>query len=631
MSGPRHEQDHQGESLASLQLEFSRSLDSNKGGDINGREEDGGLGPVMAAPIRLTDDLIHTVFSFLDQRSLCSAAMVCRQWQTVSGHEDFWKSLSFQGAKVTQEKVGQLCRRYPRAVDLNFSGVPSVVEVARVAMHSLEGLTRLNLCKGLLNESFFDALATSCLVLQHMIITDVILGSGHRREALRGRESIQVHHGTLQRLQIIRCQVMSIAISCPLLEELSLRRTSMFSAELHCPSLGSLDVSSCHKFSDVGVRAAATSCPSLTSLDISQCSYVSDETMREISVACSNLCTLDASYCPNIHLEHVSMQMLRELRLHDCDGINSSSMAALSQCLMLEIIQLDFCALLTDVVLDLERLKNISLVHCRKFVNLTLHCPDLNKIHIARCPLLTRVDISSLALKKLVLQKQQSLTTMTLRCPHLRVVDLTECDSLNDSVCEVFSDGGGCPSLSSLILDTCESLTMVNLSSTSIEQLSFAGCRKIYSINLACPNLWQLCLNGCGQLSTATFAPVGLLSLNLGICPRLIDVKVEATCMKSLELKGCGVLCRASICCTELLSLDASYCSKLEDEFLEATTTACPLMQSLILASCPIGPAGLLAMNNLCNLTTLDLSYTSLTDLIPIFENCPRLKHFKGF
>ena len=43
------------------------------------------------------------VFSFLDQRSLCELAMVCRQWRAAIEHEDFWKALHF-GRNITQEQ-----------------------------------------------------------------------------------------------------------------------------------------------------------------------------------------------------------------------------------------------------------------------------------------------------------------------------------------------------------------------------------------------------------------------------------------------------------------------------------------------------------------------------------------------
>ncbi len=44
------------------------------------------------------------VFSFLDDTALCHAAMVCRQWRAASAHEDFWKSLNFDGRKVSHDQ-----------------------------------------------------------------------------------------------------------------------------------------------------------------------------------------------------------------------------------------------------------------------------------------------------------------------------------------------------------------------------------------------------------------------------------------------------------------------------------------------------------------------------------------------
>lgn len=59
-------------------------------------------------------------------------------------------------------------------------------------------------------------------------------------------------------------------------------------------------------------------------------------------------------------------------------------------------------------------------------------------------------------MQKLVLQKQESLTIVLLQCHQLQEVDLTECESLTNAICGVFSDGGGCPMLRSLVLDNCE-------------------------------------------------------------------------------------------------------------------------------------------------------------------------------
>ncbi|KAG6555990.1 hypothetical protein Mapa_001930 [Marchantia paleacea] len=591
--------------------------DGDEGGlnTVHGDMEDGEM------RMDLTDDLLHKVFSFLDDTALCQAAMVCKQWRVASTHEDFWKSLNFENRSVSHEQVGRLCVRYPKATQLNLRGAPCVDEVlVREAMRSLRNLEVLTLGRGFLSDGFFYALALECAALQHLSITDAVLGNG-------GAQEIQLRHDSLRRLQIQKCRVLRIAIRCPQLEYLCLKRTGTASAMLHCPRLLTLDVSSCHKLSDAGVRAAATACPLLASLDISNCAYVSDETLREISIACNNLRTLDASYCPNISLEGVRMPMLIDLKLQSCEGIISSSMAALSSCAMLEVLSMDFCWLLTAVNLDLPRLRQISLSNNRKFVELTLRSPALVSLNLNHCPFLNRVDITSSSLQSLTLRQQNGLSSMALQCPWLKEVDLTECESLTNAVCDVFSNAGGCPRLSTLTLDSCEGLTEVKLSSSSIQSLSLVGCRNIQSLNLACPVLQNLVLDGCDHLQTASFSPVGLNSLNLGICPHLVKLEVEASKMTHLDLRGCGILSQAAIRCPSLSSLDASYCSQLGDDCLTATTYACPVIQSLVLASCPsVGPVGLLALKRLRNLTTLDLSYTFLTDLSPIFEACPRLQ-----
>jgi hypothetical protein len=67
--------------------------------------------------------------------------------------------------------------------------------------------------------------------------------------------------------------------------------------------------------------------------------------------------------------------------------------------------------------------------------------------------------------------------------------------------------------------------------------------------------------------------------------------------------------------------------SQLTDDCLSATTRACPLIESLILMSCPsIGLDGLCSLHWLPNLALLDLSYTFLVTLQPVFDSCKQLK-----
>nr|CAB3499720.1 unnamed protein product [Digitaria exilis] len=391
---------------------------------------------------------------------------------------------------------------------------------------------------------------------------------------------------------------------CSQLQILSLRRTSMAHVSLNCPQLLELDFQACHKLSDTAIRQAATACPLLTKLDMSSCSCVTDETLREIASSCPNISVLDASNCPNISFE---------------------------------ALQLDNCSLLTSVSLDLPNLKNISLVHLRKFADLNLRSPVLSYIKVSRCSALHRVSITSTALQKLVLQKQESLSSLTLQCHNLIDVDLSDCESLTNAICEVFSDGGGCPMLRSLILDNCESLSIVELNSSSLVSLSLAGCRSMTFLRLSCPNLQNVNLDGCDHLQSAAFCPVGLESLNLGICPKLSILRVEAPNMTILELKGCG--CAAlpkvlvyiiNLYLLFLYSLSLYMFRQLVDDSLCRMAEACPLIEHLILSSClSISIDGLSSLHCLHKLSLLDLSYTFLINLKPIFDSCPQLKVLK--
>lgn len=565
----------------------------------------------------LTEDLLHLVFSFLSQRDLCKAGATCRQWKVASMHEDFWSCLNLEAADVSQENFEALCHRYPNAIEVNLFGVLNADILVLEAMTSLRCLQTLYLGKGQLGDGFFQAL-TDCPALNSLSIYDTSFGNGI--------QEISVHHDRLHELNIVKCRVLRVAIRCPQLQTLALRRTSMAHALLSCPQLHGLDLSSCHKLSDAGIRSAATSCPLLASLDLAFCSSISDETLREIALACPNICVLDASYCPNISLESVRLPMLINLKLHNCEGITSASLSAISYSRMLKALQLDNCSLLTSVSLDLPHLRSISLVHCRKFLDLNLRSPVLSDVKVSNCSLLHRISIVSDALKKLVLQKQESLVDLVLQCNNLQEVDLSDCESLANSVCEIFSNGGGCPMLKLLVLDNCESLTIVRLNSYSLVNISLVGCRAMIVLDLSCTNLLKINLDGCDHLQEASFCPVGLEYLNLGICPKLFALQIKAPKMSVLELKGCGMLSQASISCPRLTSLDASFCRQFSDDSLSSTAASCPQIESLILSSClSISFGGLSSLHCLQCLTQLDLSYTFLMNLQPVFDSCCQL------
>ncbi|ONM06652.1 F-box/LRR-repeat protein 15 [Zea mays] len=605
------------------ELEFGLSLFANDGSEsprdanneqVDDAENSGGRNSVdVGIRMDLSDDFLHMIFSFLDQKDLCRAGVTCKQWRSASVHDDFWKCLKFENTSVSLENFVNICRHYQSVTELNLHGVINAETLVLEAIMFLRHLKTLTMGKGQLGESFFQALA-ECPLLTALTVNDASLGSGI--------QEVTVNHDGLRELHILKCRALRISVRCSQLQILSLRRTGMAHVSLNCPQLLELDFQSCHKLSDNAIRQAATACPLLAKLDMSSCSCVTDETLRDIASSCPSLSVLDASNCPNISFESVRLPMLIDLRLLSCEGITSASMAAIAYSRLLEALQLDNCSLLTSVSLDLPHLKNISLVHLRN--------PVLSYIKVSRCSALHRVSITSTTLQKLVLQKQESLSSLSLQCHNLIDVDLTECESLTNAVCEVFSDGGGCPMLRSLILDNCENLSIVELNSSSLSCLSLAGCRSMTLLRLSCPNLQHVNLDGCDHLQSAAFCPVGLESLNLGICPKLSVLHIEAPNMSILELKGCGVLSKASINCPRLTSLDASFCRQLVDDSLTCMSEACPMIEHLILSSClSIGIDGLSSLHCLHKLTLLDLSYTFLDNLKPVFNSCLQLKVLK--
>ncbi|XP_018447335.2 F-box/LRR-repeat protein 15 isoform X2 [Raphanus sativus] len=582
-------------------------------GRKDGREDDD-----LEVHIDLTDDLLHMVFSFLNHVDLCRSAMVCRQWRVASTHEDLWKVLNFENMRISIQQFENMCQRYPNATEVNVYRVRAVDALAVKAATTLRNLEVLTIGDGYISENFFQILE-ECNRLRSVTISDAILGCGY--------QEIHLSHDRLHELKIKNCRVLRLSIRCPQLKSLSLKRSNMLQAMLNCPLLQHLDIASCHKLKDADIRSAVTSCPLLESLDVSDCSSLSNETLRGIAQACAGLHILNASYCPNISFKSIRLPKLTVLKLHSCELIKSASITWIAKSPALEVLELDNCRQLTSLALHLSCLQSLSLVGCLKFTELNLQSPMLSSIFVSNCPALQRVTITSNALRRLALKKQENLTTLVLHCQSLQEVDLSGCKSLSNNVCDL---DGGCPMLKSLILDNCKSLTEVRFCNSSLSSLSLVGCRAVTSLDLKCPRVEQICLDRCDNIETAFFRPVALRSLDLGICSRLSVLIIQAPYMVSLDLKSCGALSEASIICPLLTSLDASFCGQLRDDCLSATIASCPLIESLVLMSClSIGSGGFSSLKDLQNLTFLDLSYTSLMNLEPIFKSCIKLKVLK--
>lgn len=110
----------------------------------------------------------------------------------------------------------------------------------------------------------------------------------------------------------------------------------------------------------------------------------------------------------------------------------------------------------------------------------------------------------------------------------------------------------------------------------------------------------------------------------LGSCVSLVALDVLAPSLSHLDLRGCGTLRDLALDCPRLEILDATFCSELCDAELVAALARAPLLNKLLLGACSqVRRAVQLRMPTL---RVLDLSYTDVVDLQPLFNGCPGLR-----
>eukprot|EP00898_Chlorokybus_atmophyticus_P001043 jgi/Chlat1/193/Chrsp1S03263 len=601
--------------------EVSQHGDEREAQVLGGMDLDLGLAEHQGFS-ELDDNLLFQVFSFLEDVDLCACAVVCTQWKALATRPEFWQTLNFEKRNITWQQAAAMCKRYAEHVHtLNVKGVAFPDEIQlKSTLATMERLTSLTMGQRYVGDGVFLTLASRCLQLETLTLKGSWSGSG-------GPSDLDMRHPNVKTLKLIAWRVSRLVIRYPQLHTLSLLGTATASLLLVCPQLQTLDLSECIKLPDAAIRAAVCACPTITSLDVSGCGSISDETLREIASSCPNLSFLNASHCPNITLEGVRMLGVDHACFKECVGITSTSVQELCHWTALSELNLDDCGLLQNVTLRLPRLRTITFFRCRKLTTVHVQSPALTSLNVSECSSLSAIRISAVALTSLAFRCMYRLAAVHLQCPNLSDITFYDCDALNNTIFATASSDGGCPALKAFTLDSCEGVTAGNLHSDSLQSICLTSCRKLTSLSLNCPSLKQLGLDGCDQLQQVVLHPVGLTELNLGICPRLDSLTLLAPQLTNLELRGCGKLSRIAIAAPQLTTIDASYCNQIDDSCLEATSNHCTSLRTLVLAACPgVGSAGLATLKRLPHLTFLDLSYTDLSDLMPVFSSCPALE-----
>ncbi|WIA32287.1 hypothetical protein OEZ86_003133 [Tetradesmus obliquus] len=187
--------------------------------------------------------------------------------------------------------------------------------------------------------------------------------------------------------------------------------------------------------------------------------------------------------------------------------------------------------------------------------------------------------------------------------------------------------GGGVPALRVLRVEGCDGLRRLSLKHSRLQTLCVSGCRSLGQLVVSAPSLAALELDEVADLAAVSLQQVGLPSLSLGGCSGLTGLELSSSSLHKLDLRGCGQLTQLLLDCPGLHSMDATFCSELGDAGVaSAVANAPPLTQLVLSVCCQVGSSGLQALSALSTLQELDLSYTEVSDLRPVFASCPQLR-----
>lgn len=124
-----------------------------------------------------------------------------------------------------------------------------------------------------------------------------------------------------------------------------------------------------------------------------------------------------------------------------------------------------------------------------------------------------------------------------------------------------------------------------------------------------------------------TSATLLLIPQTPGTCSSLSTFVLDSPVLETLELKGCGILSSFTLDTPRLNTLDATFCGTLTDASLIHGLAHTPLLHTLLLSVCTRLESGSIQSLGGCSnsLKVLDLSYTGVDDLTPLFSYAPNL------
>ncbi|KAG1669581.1 hypothetical protein FOA52_006354 [Chlamydomonas sp. UWO 241] len=284
-------------------------------------------------------------------------------------------------------------------------------------------------------------------------------------------------------------------------------------------------------------------------------------------------------------------------------------------------------------------------------------CPALARVRLASdamrsltwCPTVARVRLASDVMKSLMWSHFPNLETLSLECRSLTSLRLHDCDRLSAAAVSGLGERGlgrpsSVPELQELTVESCSDMNAVSLSHPRLTRLLLSQCDSVRTLSLAAPSLSHLALDECGSLAHASLVDVCVPKLSFGACPALQSLSLAGADVATLDLRGCAALealawepregvenvldILTELDCPALACLDATFCGQLGARGLaSALSGRVPPLEQLLLSVCQlVDTSALVALSSLSLLKTLDLSYTDVCELRPLYAACPQLQ-----
>jgi F-box/leucine-rich repeat protein 2/20 len=347
------------------------------------------------------------IFGYLDMKSRCRCAKVCKYWRQLFLDGELWCQLDLS----------------PYFKKLLEKDILQWVQIAGPF------LSRLNL-RGYVscNNHLVKQIASACPNLKELDLTECrsLTPCG-----LALMTSICCHINILKISGIIRMNNRCIE-----------------SIVRHCPHLKEVDLSWCRHITSAGITMLAKECHSLERLSLAGCSLVNDDIFHHI-VGFPLLRRLNLQLCKNITDDGIKLlamycHHLRHVTLSGCHLLTDLSLCYLSHrssCIMGDTSNEDASSMREDSELQILEVAGCSFMSDYGFREIAKHCRQLRKLDLEECV---------------------QVTDISLQCfgdflPQLGVIILSCCDKITDQGFMALSMG--CPLLSHIEVDGCSQLT----------------------------------------------------------------------------------------------------------------------------------------------------------------------------